>query len=69
VNILVGKELEKSPFNCYLQVNVSVDFYLYSVIVRILHWHLIHPDIEKFYVFYVNRYKEVYAVNNAESGK
>jgi len=51
VNILVGKELEKSPFNCYLQVNVSVDFYLYSVIVRILYWHLIHTAIEKFYVF------------------
>ena len=51
MNILVGKELEKRPFNCYLQVNVSVDFYLYLVIVGILHWHLIHTDIEKFYVF------------------
>jgi len=37
VHILVGKELEKSPFNCYLQVYVNIDFCFYSSIVKILY--------------------------------
>jgi len=59
VHILVRKELEKSPFNYYLQVYVKIDFCFYSSIVKILYKQLIHSDIEKF-LFLTKRQNEIY---------